>query len=390
MTQQVQSSSQKQRQQTVPSGRQVQPAPSSMPIVEASRDPQSRTGTAFRELKCILDMPEGDEGLVAASGAIGNVGNVTSRHVGSSGVVGVLHEAFDADMKSVLGGADKNVSNIGRDGIGPMKTDQAGDLLHNFLDETDQSPFTGTGGENQRRRGGHSASEIALRRHPAGEMGEMGERAIHSGGQIVLEAVTAAASGKGGWDTRGSGTSRHVVNGDGGDDVVDVGMQLFSVTAEGDLSIQPEGENGARSDVSRQGVPPGLSDFTPQADVEDQDGGGEARRRRMQAGGQPNLSGLKEVDGIQPLQRFVPGKTKPESCSSAVRQNGRTSGGRNEANGGIGIGRKNGTQGEIGKVGKEGSRNGGLRRGTLRKSGGGGEGREKRQKTSGSSTADAR
>lgn len=259
------------------------------------------------------------------------------------------------------------------------------------MDETEKTTFNGSGGDGRRKLGVPSTNDVTLRQ-------QMGDSAMHSG-QIVLKAVTAAASGKDEWSRGVEVEPRHIRNVIGnGEEDVDVSLQLFDVIVQGDLSIQADVENGPRADATRHGVPPGLSEYTPHSDVEDQDAAGnETRRRRMPTcgGQQRDLMGLKDFDRVQSLQRFVGGKTKPESCSSAVRQNGRAVSGRNEPNGGVvGAGiRKNGTQGEGGKGGKESARSGGgARRGTQRKASGvagGTEGREKRQRTSASST-DAR
>lgn len=343
---------------------------------DVSRDVPS--GTAYREMYSLLEAKDEDV-LAVTSGAIGAGSNVTAGHIGTSGGISVFQEPFDVDIKSVLAGQDKVVSSIGV----PLKPEQPGAaLLHSFMDETEQAPFPAT--EGTRRRSDPNSNDLTLRRQLAGEIGDS---AMHSRGQSVVEAVTAAASGKGGWDTRESASARHMGNGDVGDGDVDVSLHLFP-RIDGDLSIQPDGENGPHADVSRQGVPQGLSDFAPQGDVDDRDGANDARNRRLQqVVRQRDLTGMKDLDN---LQRFVSGKGKPESCSSGVRQNGRTVTARNDANcGGTGV-RKNGSNMvDSGKVGKEGSRSGGSRRGAQRKMSGGGDGREKRQKTSASS-ADAR
>lgn len=320
-------------------------------------------------------------------------GGTPCAHAGRSSAMRALD--FDIAMKSMLGASDKGTSST-RDGfIGWKPEQQSDELLHSFLGETGHSSF-GAGNDSGRRRGVPSANDVAFGR----TLGtDVGDSVIQSRGQSVIEAVTAAASGEGGWGMRGPSPANLLGGGDAIPEEFDPSLLLNTIASE------------SQPNVPRQGPPPGLSVFTPQIDKHGLGGDEENRQRDLTLSGRHGLgsaglrgagvagsSGLKQIDELESLQRLVATKSNKDSSSAPGHMNGRVGTHRNDLLAGVQLGRaeqnganvvpKSATQKtDTAAKTKEPLRNSaGQRRGTQRKASGGGEGREKRPKTNASST----
>lgn len=281
---------------------------------------------------------------------------------------------FDLETKPMLGGVGKNLSNT-HNSVG-WKAGQPTELLHGFLGESDHISYGKDIGPGQRRTGS-GLNDLSFGRSI---VADIGNSTIQSRGQsAVIEAVAAAASGKGGWGMRGPQSGNPLGCDDAVGDEFDPSLLLHSNASE---------NHGA---VARQGVPAGLSMFTSQSDQIEADGRNISSEPLM-AGNNSLTGGVKELGDLDSLRRIVSKKSGEDSTDAVPHTNGRVSShsadmraniqiGSTEHNGANAVS-KGGAIGENSATGKESSRSSaGQRRGTQRRASGGGEGREKRQKT---------
>lgn len=275
----------------------------SLPNFQANQTGQN--GNAFKTLRSVLDGNQLDQGIansLAPTMGRGNAAGQTGR---------ALHGDLDIDIKAELESESNVVPNL-REAFNSWKSEpQSSVMFPQIFDETMRSSLIPGNTANVQNNVGQGHGDLNLNPRKGGPV--LGEARTSQHRQSAIDAVTAVASGQGGWGiaapsgpTLGSTTSPG--------EELDRNLQLLSAAPD-EFVRRNESGSTSRGNAQGQTAPPGLAVFTPQASDSARGSEPQSRRARSSggsrgAGGTSGRTaaggqGMKEFENYRAMQRRI-------------------------------------------------------------------------------------